>query len=419
MSLVSATINWAVCCDSALKLKDQALAQTRSQVRRSFFWQMAAEMDTEMMQTTKQYKKDDDNNQDEADLDTLIPYLGPDNSIYCIVHCSRSDYGAIAALNRNFRTLIRSGEIYRLRRRFGIVEHWIYFSVNLLQWEAYDPSRMRWMRLPRMETNECFLFSDKESLAIGTELLVFGKEITSQVIYKYSLLTNSWSSGMSMNTPRCLFASGSLGEIGIIAGGCNFLGKVQSTAELYNSETCEWIPLPDMNKARKMCSGVFMDGKFYVVGGVDQEVNPITSAEVLNLETMTWEEIPNMYPKRVAVEGGPPVWPAAEAPPLLGVVDNELYCACHATQEIRKYNKKSNTWAPVGRLPEQSASANGWGIAFRACGERLMVISGPRDRTGGFIELNSWIPRQGPTEWTLLDRRPLGSFVYNCTVMGC
>ncbi|KAM3203196.1 hypothetical protein P3L10_030822 [Capsicum annuum] len=96
------------------------------------------------------------------------------------------------------------------------------------------------MHLPRMTRNNCFVFSDKESLAVGMELLVFRKDVFAHVIYEYSLLTNTWSTGMQMNVPRCLFGKESLGEIAIFAGGCDSQGKILSSAELYNSETRTW-----------------------------------------------------------------------------------------------------------------------------------------------------------------------------------
>lgn len=73
---------------------------------------------------------------------------------------------------------------------------------------------------------------------------------------------------MQMNAPRCLFGSASLGAIAILAGGCDSRGIILSSAEIYNSEDGSWRVLPSMNRPRKMCSGVFMDGKFYVIGGV-------------------------------------------------------------------------------------------------------------------------------------------------------
>ncbi|GAB2297220.1 F-box/kelch-repeat protein skip11 [Dionaea muscipula] len=353
-----------------------------------------------------------------TDTDSLIHAIGRDISINCLLHCSRADYGSIASLNRSFRSLVRSGEMYRLRRQNGITEHWVYFSCHLLEWEAFDPATRRWMHLPRMSSNECFMCSDKESLAVGTELLVFGKEVDSYVIYKYSILTNSWSSGMRMNAPRCLFGSASLGEIAILAGGCDSQGNIYSSAELYDSEKKTWVTLPSMNKPRKMCSAVFMDGKFYVIGGIGG-TGVLTCGEEFDLRTKTWREIPNMSPVRSGAPRENETPAAAEAPPLIAVVNNQLFAADYAHMEVRKYDKETRKWVTVGRLPERAGSMNGWGLAFRACGDRLIVIGGRRTIGDGNIEVNSWLPNDAPPQWDLLARKRSGSFVYNCAVMGC
>ncbi|KAK7813344.1 f-box/kelch-repeat protein skip11 [Quercus suber] len=327
------------------------------------------------------------------------------------------DIDHIASLNRGFRSLVRSGDLYKLRRLNGVIEHWIYFSCDLLEWEAFDPIANRWMHLPRMTSHECFKWSDKESLAVGTELLVFGKEVTSHVIYAYSILTNSWTSGMRMNAPRCLFGSASLGEKAILAGGCDSQGNILDSAELYNSETKSWETLPRMKKPRKMCSGVFMDEKFYVIGGIGGPDSKVLSCgEEYDLVTRKWTEIPNMSP---AGESEGQATAAAAAPPLVAVVNNELYAADYAESEVRKYDKGRRVWVTVGRLPERAGSMNGWGLAFRACGEQLIVIGGPRALAEGFIELNSWKPSDGPPQWNLLARKQSVNFVYNCAVMGC
>ncbi|KAM7269122.1 hypothetical protein ACFE04_024619 [Oxalis oulophora] len=354
-----------------------------------------------------------------SDSEALFHQIGRDNSISTLIHTSRIDYGSIASLNRGFRNLIRTGELYRLRRLNGVTEYWVYFSCHLLEWEAFDPITRRWMHLPIMNSNDCFNFSDKESLAVGTDLLVFGKEVLSHVIYRYSLLTNSWSTGMRMNDPRCLFGSASRGEIAILAGGCDPNGQILSSAEMYHSATQTWEMLPSMNKPRKMCSGVFMDGKFYVIGGIGgADSKLLTCGEEYDPETRTWTVIPNMSPGRsAAVENEMPA--SSEAPPLLAVVNNELYAADHAGMEVKKYDKATKLWVTLGRLPERADSMNGWGLAFRACGDRLIVIGGPRASGGGFIELNSWVPSEGPPQWDMLGRKQSSNFVYNCTVMGC
>ncbi|MFS7999744.1 putative kelch-type beta propeller [Helianthus anomalus] len=377
------------------------------------------EKDNSVISPSESGPSDNQEQDDRSDSSSLISQLGRDLSINCLLHSSRSDYGLIASLNRTFRTLVRDGELYKLRRKKGIIEHWIYFSCNLFEWEAFDPIRNRWMRLPTMDCNECFMCSDKESLAVGTELLVFGKEIDTHVVYKYSILTNSWSPGSKTNTPRCLFGSASLGELAVVAGGCGPSGNILSSAELYNSETGTWVTLPDMNKPRKMCSGVFMDSKFYVIGGIGVENNnELTCGEVYDMETRTWTEIPNMFPA-LTEAGGQDAPATTKAPPLLAVVKNELYAAYYEEQEVRKYDKGRNLWVRAGGLPERAGSMNGWGLAFRACGDQLVVIGGPRVSYGGMIELNSWVPDENPPQWNLLARKRSSGFVYNCAVMGC
>ncbi|TYG90686.1 hypothetical protein ES288_A12G202100v1 [Gossypium darwinii] len=329
----------------------------------------------------------------------LIHQLRLDISINCLLRCTRSDYGIIATLNTSFHSLIQSGELYKLRRQMGIVEHWVYFSCNLLVWEAFDPIHRRWMHMPKIQTCESFMCSDKELLAVETQLLVFGKEIMYPTIYKYSILTHTWISGMRMHRPRCLFTSASLGEIRIITGGCDLHRNILSSAELYNSETGRWETIPRMNKARKMCSAVFMEGKFYVIGGIGVEsLKTIKSGEVYDLKTKTWYEIPNMYPapnERVRPTEEPLT---ADAPPPVAVVNDVLYVADHVLKQVKKYDKEKNLWA---------------------CGDQLMIIGGLRVLGAGFVEINSWVPKEGHLEWNLVARKPSSSFVYNCEVMGC
>ncbi|XP_052176421.1 F-box/kelch-repeat protein At1g74510 isoform X2 [Diospyros lotus] len=357
---------------------------------------------------------------EQSDSSSLIHQIGRDISINCLLRCSRSDYGSIASLNQSFRSLIRSGELYKLRQKFGIIEHWVYISCELLEWEAFDPIRLRWMHLPRMTSNECFRCSDKESLAVGTELLVFGKEIMSPVVYKYSILTNSWTLGAGMNEPRCLFGSASLGNIAIVAGGCDPRGNILRSVELYNSDTGTWMTLPSMNRPRKLCSAVFMDGKFFVMGGIGVgNPNLLTCGEVYDLKTRTWHEIPDMFPPFSGDADATGTAATSKAPPLLAVVKNELYAANHAEKELRRYDKRRNLWVTVGSLPEQVSSMDGWGLAFRGCGDQLIVIGGPRAVGGGTIEVNAWVPDEHPPQWNLLGSKHSGSFVYNCAVMGC
>ncbi|KAJ8510509.1 hypothetical protein OPV22_000943 [Ensete ventricosum] len=351
---------------------------------------------------------------DRRSNDCLLPGLHDDIALDCLALTCRSEYPSLACLNKRFNSLIRSGYLYKLRRQLGVIEHWVYLACSLMPWEAFDPFRRRWMRLPRMPCDDCFSCADKESLAVGTQLLVFGREVIGFAIWMYSLVRHDWSRCPPMKLHRCLFGSGSSGHIAIIAGGSDMAGHVLSSAELYNSECGTWETLPDMNVPRRLCSGFFMDGKFYVIGGMSNHTDPLTCGEEYNLETRTWRRIRNMYP------GGNR---ATQSPPLVAVVNNQLYAADQSTNEVKKYDKSNNSWNVVRSLPVRADSSNGWGLAFRSCGDKLLVVGGHRGPQGEVIVLHIWRPEDGNTggaEWDVLSiRERAGAFVYNCAVMGC
>ncbi|CAI9275857.1 unnamed protein product [Lactuca saligna] len=125
----------------------------------------------------------------EPGLDTtsLINVIGQDISITCLLHFPRTTYTSIASLNRRFRELIRSGEMYKLRHNNKVIEHWVYFSCHSEKWEAFDPSMKKWMQLPIMDDNYYFNIYNKESMAVGTQLLLLGKDVIGMGIGRKSL----------------------------------------------------------------------------------------------------------------------------------------------------------------------------------------------------------------------------------------
>ncbi|KAM7266690.1 hypothetical protein ACFE04_004587 [Oxalis oulophora] len=108
---------------------------------------------------------------------------------------------------------------------------------------------------------------------------------------------------MTLNTSRSLFASASQGGITIVAGDCNLNGTMLNSSKVYNVDTSTWEMIQCMTKARKMCAGVFMDDKFYVVGVIGPgNTTLITPGEEYNLETNIWWEIPKMFPEHVEIK---------------------------------------------------------------------------------------------------------------------
>ncbi|KAJ4981675.1 hypothetical protein NE237_032512 [Protea cynaroides] len=300
-------------------------------------------------------------------------------------------------------------------RQMDVIEQRVYLSCSVMSWETFDPARNRWKRLPRMPCNEFFMYSDKESLVAGTDLLVFGQDITDYVIWMYSLLNHRWSKCPSMNLPRCLFGSSSYGEIAIVAGGMDKNGRILKSAELYNSKLGAWESLSDMNLSRKRCAGFFMDGKFYVIGGISSQYELLTCGEEYNMETRAWKRINDMIPV-----WDEPVQQRIRPSPLVAVVNNQLYAADITTSMVKKYDKINNTWDIVKWLPVRADFATGCGLAFKACGEKLLVVGGHKGTDGEVIMLHSWHPEDGNgvgSEWDVFSIIERGSvFVYNCAV---
>ncbi|VAI00452.1 unnamed protein product [Triticum turgidum subsp. durum] len=343
-----------------------------------------------------------------------IGVIGRDLFIYCLHRLSRWEYGAIASLNHDFNSVVRNGDIYRLRRMNGIAEHWIYLSAcsnNPLEWEAYDPSTGRWIQLPKMPPAESIFIW--ESLAVGTELLVFGDR--GRVALRYNILTNSWTwLADAMNTPRIAFGSASVGEKAYVAGGVDSSIKILSSAEMYDSETHTWTPLPSLNRARFRCSGAFMDGKFYVIGGLTSSNEVLTCGEEYDLNRRSWRVIHNMSQGLNQTFWG--------ALPLIAVVKNELYGPDYSeNNDLRQYDKMDSKWITLGKLPVQSKK-EGKDMGFRACGDRLIVIGPPNNSTDeNVVELHSWTPDGQPPVWSLFATRPYreGWIQSTCAMMGC
>ncbi|KAE8771823.1 F-box/kelch-repeat protein SKIP11 [Hordeum vulgare] len=248
----------------------------------------------------------------------------------------RWDYGTIASLNHEFNSVVRNGDIYHLRRKNGVAEHWLYLSCgnNPLGWEAYDPSTGRWIQVPNMPRAQKY---GQQQIVVRTEVLVF--VACGRGALRYSILTNSWTQLTDvMKTPWYLFGSASDGEKAYVVGGLDSSHtNVLSSVEMYDSEleTHTWTTLPSMNRARYRCSGSFMDNKFYVIGAVSSNRGVLTCGEEYDLILQSWRVIDNMsHGLNQTLLGNPP---------LLAVVNNELYAADYSeNNDLKKYDKLDN-----------------------------------------------------------------------------
>uniref|UniRef100_A0A7N0T769 Kelch repeat-containing F-box family protein n=1 Tax=Kalanchoe fedtschenkoi TaxID=63787 RepID=A0A7N0T769_KALFE len=335
----------------------------------------------------------------------------------------RSESWKFFFINRRFLSLMKSGELYQLRRDIGFREPSVFvLASGDSSWVEFDRCFNSCRKLPAPPTDIAFTIGDKETFCAGNHLLVLGKEFggkeLSFVIWRYDLATNGWFRGPDMEKPRCLFASASCGDFAYVAGGIGSDHEVLNSAEKYDPENKMWESLPGMKRRRKFSSGIFMDEKFFVVGGRDENNNELTCGEAFDEARRTWELIPDMV-KEVPVL-------SSQSPPLIAVVNNELYSLEAASNELKAYVKATNAWKSLGPVPVRADFNRGWGVAFRSLGNELLVIgaSSAVPFAGHGMSIYSCCPDPnapaGDLRWKALDSgrsQRSSHFIRNCAVM--
>ncbi|XP_027154762.1 F-box/kelch-repeat protein At3g27150 isoform X1 [Coffea eugenioides] len=347
---------------------------------------------------------------------SYLPSLDYEVENLIFARLPRSEHWKLCFVNKRCLTLLTSGEIFKIRREIGFKEPSVFMLASgETSWWAFDRDFKSRMRLPFVPSDPCFHSGDKESLCAGTHLLVSGREIDGIVIWRYELATNQWFKGPSMISPRCLFASTTCGTSAFVAGGvgAGANSEVYDTAEKYNPETGFWDPLPRMKRRRKLCSGCFMDNRFYVIGGRNEN-GELTCGEYFDESKNRWELIPDMFkddPVRTC-----------HSPPLVAVVNNELYSLEASSNQLKVYLKKTNTWKHLGPVPVRADFNRGWGVAFKSLGDELLVIGASSySCAGNCMSIYTCCPDPEASEqpWKPLDggRNRLSHFILNCSIM--
>ncbi|KAK7316132.1 hypothetical protein VNO77_34889 [Canavalia gladiata] len=306
--------------------------------------------------------------QEPQDADYDVPCLSDELETMILARFPISEHWKMCCLSKRFLTLLKSGEIYKIRRVIAFKEPCVFMLASgEKNWCAFDGHFRSCKKLPIIPSDYNFEWGDKESFSAGTDLFVSGKEVEGAVVWRYELATNEWFKGPSMLSTRCLFASASCDTIAFVAGGLEITTwEVLNSAEKYNFESKSWQPLPKMIQKRKFCSGCYLDNKFYVIGGQNENQKDLTCGEFFDEETNSWNLIPNML-KDIPIS-------TPRSPPLIAVANNELYTLDASSNELKVYLKGSNSWKKLGPVPVRADAQGGWGVAFKSLGYELLVI---------------------------------------------
>ncbi|KAI4387702.1 hypothetical protein MLD38_000114 [Melastoma candidum] len=344
------------------------------------------------------------------------PSLSDEVEVMILARIPRSEYGKLSLVSKRHLSLLKSGNLFKIRKEIGFREPSVFvLASGESSWWAFDRNFNSCRTLPVLPSDLCFSSGDKETLSAGTQLIVSGNETNGLVNWRYELVENKWFKGPTMKDLRCLFASATCGDYAYVAGGVRGRREVLSSAERYNPETRTWERLPAMNRRRKLCSGCYLDGKFYVVGGRNEEDGNLTCGEFFDEYRNRWEIIEGMTSCTPVV--------TYQSPPLIAVVNNKLYTLETSSNQIKVYLKRSNTWKTLGQVPIRADSNGGWGVAFKSLGDELLVIGGGQAmsyaRHGMCIYMCRPDPRGEELRWKRVDcgKSRSSHFILNCCIM--
>ncbi|XP_042497290.1 F-box/kelch-repeat protein At3g27150-like [Macadamia integrifolia] len=366
----------------------------------------------------------DDRSSDAEPQDADYSYVSSLNdelALLILARIPRSEHRKFCSVNKRYLALFKSDELYDIRKDYKIKEASVFMlACGEPHWWEFDRRFTSCRKLPVLPSDACFASGDKESLCAGTHLLVSGREFEGMAIWRYELVSNRWSKGPSMINPRCLFASASCGDMAFVAGGIAMRARgteILNTAEKYNPGTKSWVSLPRMNQRRRLCSGCFMDKKFYVLGGQNEGAVNLTCGEFYDSEKNTWELIPNM------LDNAPVLNPiTSRSPPLVAVVNNELYSLEPFSNQLMVYLKDNKSWKCLGESPVRADQSRGWGVAFKSLGDALLIIGGTSPHGGNGMTIYTCFPDPnfpGNLEWRFLGNggNRMSHFILNCSVM--
>ncbi|EOA19120.1 hypothetical protein CARUB_v10007789mg [Capsella rubella] len=335
--------------------------------------------------------------------------------IFARVSCTQ--YWKLNFLNKEFSQLLQSREIFKVRRELGLVQPYVFmFSGGDTCWTVFGQDFKNFRQLPEIPSDTCFLYGDKETICAGTHLIVIGKEEKSLVVWRYEMEMDKWIKD-EMITPRVMYASASHGTNAFFAGGINIsengIPEVVNVAERYDSETKTWKAMKAMHKRRKSSSGFFLRGKFYALGGRNENEVYLTCGERYDEMTDSWTLIPDML-KGMMFE-------ACQSPPLIAVVNDELYLLESWCNEVWVYDMNANAWKNLGVVPVRANAAYGWGVAFKSVGDRLLVIGAssaqPSNKTMSVYTCRPSEQMVWEENKHCCDGVQLDHFIRNCCVM--
>ncbi|XP_022887669.1 F-box/kelch-repeat protein At1g67480 [Olea europaea var. sylvestris] len=336
----------------------------------------------------------------------ILPGLPDDVSKYCFALVPRSNFPAMGAVCKRWRSFIKSKEFITVRKLAGTLEEWLYvLTVDAegkeSHWEVLDCNGHKHQLLPPMpgpvKAGFGVVVLNGKLLVIAGYSEVDGTGSVSADVSQYDSCLNSWSKLASMNVARYDFACAEVNGMVYAVGGYGMDGESLSCMEVYNPDTDKWTLIESMRRPRWGCFACGIEGKLYVMGGRSSfTIGNSRFIDVYNPERHTWCEMKNGC-----------VMVTAHA-----VLGEKLFCMEWKNErKLAIFNPTDNSWKMV---PVPLTGSLSIGFRFGILDGKLLLFSLQEDPSYKTLLYN---PNAAPgAEWQTSEIKPLGLCLCSVTI---
>lgn len=336
----------------------------------------------------------------------ILPGLPDDVAKYCLALVPRSNFPAMGAVSKKWRSSIRSKEFITVRKLAGMLEEWLYVLTMDAEeqgshWEVLDCFGNKHHVLPAMpgpmKAGFGVVVLNGKLLVMAGYLVTDGTGTASADVYQYDACLNSWSKLANMNVARHDFACAEVNGIIYAVGGYGMDGESLSSAEIYNPDTDKWTLIESLRRPRWGCFACGFEGKLYVMGGRSNfTIGNSRFVDVYDPESHTWREMKNGC-----------VMVTAHA-----VLGKKLFCMEWKNQrKLAIFNPDDNAWKMI---PVPLTGSSSIGFRFGILDGKLLLFSLKEEP--GYSTL-LYDPEAAPgSEWQTSQIKPSGLCLCSVTI---
>ena len=298
--------------------------------------------------------------------------LSDDLVFRLFLHAPFETHGTLHVVCRRLKTLLRSREFRKQRVDSGLAEYGLVVAGGVRngtgsiadcsvftcgRWRSITP-----LSGPRMTACSAIVEDEDGQPEMWVMGGVDGGNVVLATVEAYNPRTNTWRSCLPLSLRRMNAVAGVVGGRLVVAGGRASVGRLTSV-EAYTPTG--WIPLPHLPHAANAATACVLNGRLYVMGGLD--CNKLQVLEMSEENEFTWTvkaELPSSRfdAASAAVDGK--LW-------LIGGTANWL-----ASNSVLIYDIDADSWVTGPSLPRAT-----YGVRAAALNGEVLVI--PADTAAG------------------------------------